>query len=224
MKYFLIFFTACSAFGQALPLPFINPATGGAKNFVVVQNVKSDTTSSISITPTAGNALVVFAASTSASTVTASDGVNSYTTITNGNVTGTQGIVAWAHSVSGSTVTVALTGAVNPAINVYEISGLTSVDAASQVASTSSPAATTLTTTASDLVIMYWCSETTDYAGTPTGTLSPGSLSGNLMLHDSSFYGAWFDWGAGAGISANTYTSSVGAPSGNAVMIGVAFK
>ena len=226
MKYLLIFLISCSCFGQALPLPFINPSTGGgAKNFVVVQNQKNAAGASVSITPTAGNTLIVFGESSLSSTITVSDGVNSYTTLTNGVIGANQGIVAMASSVSGSTVTVAMAGTLNAGINVYEVSGIIAFDQAAMVTTVSTPASITLpATTSSDFVMLYWMSEQADYASTPTATLSPGSLSGNLLVHDTSWYGAWFDWGAGAGIAANTYTCSATVPGNNTVTIMVAFK
>ncbi len=207
------------------PLGFTNVLTVSAsKHFVRKQYVHQYPGSSITITPTAGDCLVAFCSTRSINALNVSDGVNTWInqqTAQQSASGATTLVAATALNVAGSTVSITFSGSTAQlGITVIEYSGVTAVDASGQ-AVTSTTLPVVLTTTSSDMFVWGWGDEIAGMDTLTSEILTPGSVTGTLIQHDTSQYDAqWEFLNSSTGFSPGTYTNTfVGSADGCLVVL-----
>jgi hypothetical protein len=209
--------------GLPFPLGFTNVLTvSAAKNFVRKQYAHDSAGRSITITPAPGDCLVAFAQVSAISTLTVSDGVNTWVTQQSAQQTSGEPITvvgAAALAVAGTAVTVSFTGSgPDAAITVIEYSGVTGIDASAQATNTSTLSAV-LNTSQTDMFVCGWGNE--DGFKITSESLNPGDITSALIQQDPQSGNAeWDVLNSGAGFSAGIYTNAfVGAANGCLVVL-----
>lgn len=202
---------------------------GGGKSFAQVGIVHHlYTGTSVTFTPTAGNALVCFASGGGSAVIVISDNAgNTWSqlkTVSDPTHTSLRMVGAVALSVAGisTTVTATAVGTSDVGITVLEYSGVTGVlDSSANGSSTS--IVNTLTASETCMFVLGWADETAN-SFTST-TLTPGSVSGSLAQRDTGhFDGQWAFLNAGAGFAANSYTITTAASAVSGSCIAICLK
>lgn len=188
------------------------PAT---KNFVRVTNLDGSghdyayayPGTSVTINPTAGGTIVVFASGQpGASSMSVSDGVNTYHQAVFGTSANNDVGCCIATNVSGSSVTISvtMTGASDVGITVVEYTGASQFDVADGASATGTPSIA-LNTTSTDMVLCYWANESTDTPGTLV--LDAGSVAAGVVHHGTGHYDELVEWlGGSSGFASGTWT------------------